>query len=73
LKNRYYFRDRRGTLPQDRTPTHGYGATREVAMAAFAKSWWESFAAIASVIAAGPIVKGSLGRILIESRLVTAT
>jgi hypothetical protein len=24
---------------EDRTPTHGYAATREVAMAAFAKSW----------------------------------
>jgi hypothetical protein len=24
---------------QDRTPTHGYGPTREAAMAAFAKSW----------------------------------
>jgi hypothetical protein len=24
---------------QDRTPTHGYAATREAAMAAFAKSW----------------------------------
>jgi hypothetical protein len=23
----------------DRTPTHGYAATREAAMAAFAKSW----------------------------------
>jgi len=23
----------------DRTPTHGYEATREAAMAAFAKSW----------------------------------
>jgi hypothetical protein len=31
------------TLPygqhEDRTPTHGYEATREAAMAAFAKSW----------------------------------
>jgi hypothetical protein len=31
------------TLPfwyqNDRTPTHGYEATREAAMAAFAKSW----------------------------------
>lgn len=26
-------------LHQDRTPTHGYAATREAAMAAFAKSW----------------------------------
>jgi hypothetical protein len=26
-------------FPEDRTPTHGYGATREAAMAAFAKSW----------------------------------
>jgi hypothetical protein len=27
---------------EDRTPTHGYEATREAAMAAFAKSWrWE--------------------------------
>jgi hypothetical protein len=24
---------------EDRTPAHGYAATREVAMAAFAKSW----------------------------------
>jgi hypothetical protein len=24
---------------EDRTPTHGYADTREVAMAAFAKSW----------------------------------
>ena len=24
---------------EDRTPTHGYEPTREVAMAAFAKSW----------------------------------
>ena len=24
---------------EDRTPTHGYPATREAAMAAFAKSW----------------------------------
>jgi hypothetical protein len=24
---------------EDRTPTHGYEATRETAMAAFAKSW----------------------------------
>jgi hypothetical protein len=24
---------------EDRTPTHGYESTREVAMAAFAKSW----------------------------------
>jgi hypothetical protein len=24
---------------EDRGPTHGYGATREAAMAAFAKSW----------------------------------
>jgi hypothetical protein len=27
---------------EDRTPTHGYAATREAAMSAFAKSWrWE--------------------------------
>jgi hypothetical protein len=27
---------------EDRTPTHGYAATREAAMATFAKSWrWE--------------------------------
>jgi len=26
-------------MSEDRTPTHGYAATREVAMAAFAKSW----------------------------------
>jgi hypothetical protein len=25
--------------PEDRTPTHGYEATREAAMTAFAKSW----------------------------------
>jgi hypothetical protein len=25
--------------PEDRTPTHGYEATRDAAMAAFAKSW----------------------------------
>jgi hypothetical protein len=25
---------------EDRTPTRGYEATREAAMAAFAKSWW---------------------------------
>jgi hypothetical protein len=25
-----------------RTPTHGYAATREAAMAAFAKSWWRN-------------------------------
>jgi hypothetical protein len=25
--------------PEDRTLTHGYAATREAAMAAFAKSW----------------------------------
>jgi hypothetical protein len=25
---------------EDRTPPHGYAATREDAMAAFAKSWW---------------------------------
>ena len=25
---------------EDRTPTHGYAATREAAMAAFAKSWF---------------------------------
>ena len=25
---------------EDRTPTHGYAATREAAMASFAKSWW---------------------------------
>jgi hypothetical protein len=25
---------------KDRTPTHGYAATREAVMAAFAKSWW---------------------------------
>jgi hypothetical protein len=25
--------------PEDRTPTHGYAATREAAMAAFAESW----------------------------------
>jgi hypothetical protein len=25
---------------EDRKPTHGYAATREAAMAAFAKSWW---------------------------------
>jgi hypothetical protein len=25
--------------PEDRTPTHGYGSTREAARAAFAKSW----------------------------------
>src|SRR6516165_9305770 len=34
---------RRNTLAfghhEDRTPTHGYAATREAAMAAFAKSW----------------------------------
>jgi hypothetical protein len=24
---------------EDRSPTHGYAATREAAMAAFAKSW----------------------------------
>jgi hypothetical protein len=24
---------------EDRTPTHGYAASRETAMAAFAKSW----------------------------------
>jgi hypothetical protein len=27
---------------EDRTPTHGYAATREAAMAAFAKSWRRS-------------------------------
>jgi hypothetical protein len=27
------------TEHEDRTPTHGYAATREAAMAAFAKSW----------------------------------
>ena len=28
---------------EDRTPTHGYGPTREAAMTAFAKSWrWDS-------------------------------
>jgi hypothetical protein len=26
-------------VPADRTPTHGYAAPREAAMAAFAKSW----------------------------------
>jgi hypothetical protein len=26
-------------ISSDRTPTHGYGATREAAMAAFAESW----------------------------------
>jgi len=27
--------------PEDRTPTHGYAATRQAAIAAaFAKSWW---------------------------------
>jgi hypothetical protein len=26
-------------MPLTRTPTHGYAATREAAMAAFAKSW----------------------------------
>jgi hypothetical protein len=26
-------------INEDRTPTHGYSATREAAMAAFAKSW----------------------------------
>jgi hypothetical protein len=26
-------------FPEDRSPTHGYEATREAAMAAFAKSW----------------------------------
>jgi hypothetical protein len=26
-------------LREDRTPTHGYEATREAAMAAFAKNW----------------------------------
>jgi hypothetical protein len=26
-------------ISSDRTPTHGYAATREAAMAAFAKSW----------------------------------
>jgi hypothetical protein len=36
-----------------RRAAHGYEPTREAAMAAFAKSWRESFAAIASVIAAG--------------------
>jgi hypothetical protein len=25
--------------PEDRTPTHGYAATREAAMAAFVKRW----------------------------------
>jgi hypothetical protein len=25
--------------PEDRTPAHGYEATREAAMAAFARSW----------------------------------
>ena len=25
---------------EDRTPMHGYEATREAAMAAFARSWW---------------------------------
>jgi hypothetical protein len=25
---------------EDRSPTNGYGETREAAMAAFAKSWW---------------------------------
>jgi len=29
---------------EDRTPTHGYEATREAAMAAFAKSWAASAA-----------------------------
>jgi hypothetical protein len=28
---------------EDRTPTHGYAATREAAMAAFAKSWRREF------------------------------
>ena len=27
------------TYPLERRPTHGYAATREAAMAAFAKSW----------------------------------
>jgi hypothetical protein len=26
-------------IMEDRTPTHGYAATREAAMAAFARSW----------------------------------
>jgi hypothetical protein len=30
---------------EDRTPTHGYEATREAAMAAFAKSWAARIAA----------------------------
>jgi hypothetical protein len=33
---------------EDRTPTHGYEATREAAMAAFAKSWrreWPGYSA----------------------------
>jgi hypothetical protein len=25
---------------EDRTPMYGYAATREAAMAAFARSWW---------------------------------
>src|SRR5262249_24356302 len=31
--------DQHGTDFEDRTQTHGYAATREAAMAAFAKSW----------------------------------
>jgi hypothetical protein len=33
---------RAGTTATYRTPTHGYAATREAAMAAFANSWWRA-------------------------------
>jgi hypothetical protein len=38
---------------QDRAPTHGYAATREAAMAAFAKSWREEQAFGSAVTRAG--------------------
>src|ERR1700746_2966858 len=37
---------------EDRTPTHGYAATREAAMVAFAKSWRRGMTAATCAIAA---------------------
>ena len=55
---------------EDRTPTHGYEATREAAMAAFAKSWYNRPAPpLAWPTARSLLAIGSQGRTIGKTRL----
>jgi hypothetical protein len=40
---------------EDRTPTHGYAATREAAMAAFGKSWRQEAHLLSLVATCRPV------------------